>query len=362
MQIKLNELSSSADQFRTLKTQLDDKAEILEHIISKYRDLTVFNRYVSQIYTVRNEIFEEREHCEQFRMALESIRNLCETREHRIVDKCEGVQTISIKSNVTVEDLTNVSSAVSGVMNGTGATEPFDIMEMQKASLEGMSTFKDIEKSLGIVGDFSEIYELFGGENKFIELLGEYSEEIKNLDVLKTLGYIADSFGLVDALNSGDADKVEKLLVKYGEKGIGKLLKSTIGLDGFTGAMYISIGLNAGENLVEEITEFQTDPSLGSFAGIIWGASGGAIFDTSADIAKDAMDLVFTLTGNEFDEKGFDMAMDYLSNEMEMVVEAVGDGIEDGIKYVGDTITGFADSVWDGICNAGETIASWLPW
>ena len=362
MQVKLNELSNSADQFRTLKIQLDNNAEVLEHIIAKYRDLTTFNRYISQIYTVRNEIFEEREHCEQFRTALDSIRNLYEASERRIVDRCEGVKTTSVKVDVTVADLTNVSAAVSGVMQGTGATEVFDIEEMHKASLEGMSAIKDIEASLGFVGDFSEIYELFGGENKFIELLGEYSEEIKKLDVLKSVGYVADSFNLIDALNNGDADKVEKLLVKYGEKGIGKLLKSTLGLDGFTGALYISIGLNAGKNLVEEITEFQADPSLGSFAGIIWGASGGALFDVSADIAKDAMDLVVTLTGNEFNEEGFDMAMDYLSDEIEMVVESVGDGIEDGIKYVGDTITGFVDSAWDGICNAGETIASWLQW
>lgn len=127
MQVKLNILSQSSEEFNMLKAQLESNAEDLNRIIAEYRDLTSFSRYTNQINRVKKEIYEEAAHCSQFKTALESIRNLCEATENRIVDRCEGVRAVSMETEIGVEDLNGLSAAVSNIMKLE--TEPIEIIE-----------------------------------------------------------------------------------------------------------------------------------------------------------------------------------------------------------------------------------------
>ena len=225
-----------------------------------------------------------------------------------------------------------------------------------------LDMLKNMKSQLGTVEDISENYSMFGGESAFMKILGEYAEAVGDLNILKTAGYLGDCSNLLEALEGGDADKIEDLMVKYGKKGMGKLLDSATGVGGITGATYVSIGVSAGENFVEEIKEFNAEPSLGSLAGIVWGATGGAMWDAGAELAKDGLDLVYTILGKDFDEADFDMAMDFVSNAMETLVEDVANGIGNIGTAAVDAASGIAEAVWDGACNIGKTVASWFDW
>lgn len=86
------------------------------------------------------------------------------------------------------------------------------------------------------------------------------------------------------------------------------------------------------------------------------------MWDAGAELAKDGLDLVYTILGKDFDEADFDMAMDFVSNAMETLVEDVANGIGNIGTAAVDAASGIAEAVWDGACNIGKTVASWFDW
>lgn len=359
MQVKLNVLNESANEFGYLKTQLESIAEELNRIISKYGDITCFQTYANQMHKERKSIQEQGKYCGQFKAALEGIRNIYEQCESGIIDKCEEVQGQSIEAEVVQENLSGLSVEMSELLKSGKGTEN---TELYMYSDEVLDMLKDMKSQMGTIEDISEIYAMFGGESEFVKVLGEYAEKVGGLNILKTAGYLGDCSSIVEALESGDTEKIEKLLVKYGKKGMGKLLKSATGVSGITGSTYISLGVNAGENLIEEVIELYEEPSLGSLAGAVWGVTGGAMWDAGAELAKDGLELFYAIGGKEFDEADFDMAMDFVGNAMESLVEGVADGIAGIGAAAMDTAAGIAGAAWEGVCNMGKTVASWFEW
>lgn len=362
MKVQFDTLRESENGFASLKTRLHNNVSEINQIITKYRDIESFANHVSQMYAVRNQLWEAGKLCSQFRNALCSIRGLYDECEGHIVERCEEVRTFAVSPDLEAGQMAGGGAAALGDSSGTGETSFLDGERAVLGILDAADTLKDVKSQLGTIEDLSEIIELFGGENEFAQILGEYADEIGKADILKASGYMVDGSKLLDVLENGNTDALESLLLKYGKKGATKLLKTTSGVEGFTGATYISLAVNAGENFAGEMKEFVESPSLGALAGAVWGATGGALWDAGAEVAKDGLDLVYTIFGKEFDESDFDAAMDFVSEGLETIVESAGNVVEMVGTAVIDGAVEVAGAAWEGICNVGETVASWFSW
>ncbi|MCD8361604.1 MAG: hypothetical protein LUC98_01375 [Lachnospiraceae bacterium] len=207
-------------------------------------------------------------------------------------------------------------------------------------------------------------------DNEFLGTVSMMSKEMGDFAIFKVAGWMDDGKDLIEAIEKGDADSVEDLIEKYVKKGIKTLTSGTTLPKGVVGATYINIAWNAGENLIDSATEFGEDPSLATAASAVWAVTGEALFDTGTDLAETGLELVYSVVGKEFDGDDFEEAMEclgslvnpisWITGENSVVVNAVGDVINNTLDDLQDSVNCIASTVAEGAVNAGKTVAAWI--
>lgn len=202
------------------------------------------------------------------------------------------------------------------------------------------------DKNIDGLKDYAGLYDLFH-DSKNAELLYQGMKDVGDTPFMKTAGYILDGKDLVEALESGDIDKLESLCEKYLKKGV----KAGTKISGPTASIYTDLGWYIGKNAIEEFKEILENPSLGA---ICYGAVkvyGKSLFQTGTDLAEDALDFFLGLGGGEVDKNDFQQAMDYLWNHP-----------TDALAATGEVIAGGAEKIGKAVLKGTKWLTSWIKW
>lgn len=418
MEVKLNILESSSESYLRLRQRLNNSAQELGSIASSYRDITSVGSKVGRINSIKSKVETYAVRCGSFSQALERIEVLYQECENRISDECDGVRRISADTTTSMQDMLDIAKKVGAVLGGSlGAAGIIGGVTSGgfgggsggggfRGSGSAWDTFwssgltGNLEDFIGDLADFKstsgrlesvlEYIDYFGGSE-----LAEYFGKIGGNGIFDVAGYLDDYDELVEAWNSGDADGVRDLIDKYAKKVAGKVVPGS----GLVGNIYGELAWNFGSNLGDGILEFIEEPSFEGACEVIWNSTAGAFWETGTDLGKDVLQLWHTLTGTEFDEADYDMAMDWLGNAITDTVagaanalidvggqviegaaaagEAVGEAIAEGVSAAGEAIaegvsaagdaiakgvSAVGDAIGDAAKGIGDTISSWLPW
>lgn len=338
-------------EIRTIVEQQAQTMNQVEQTIAKVLmnldiQISATDNIKQSLNSLKNSSSKEREMLTRMSSALINVNDEFQATDHGLLDKARDVNyaldyiiadaITGFSEEFPLEILTKMMSTGSlSTIFGAFATLTTPINLHLLFDDTAWDILDAINKTSGILkdtADYSEwIEKLFGSE-----MFGEISDflgDVKKNDYFKVAGYLGDGKKLVDALGKGDADAIEKLIEKYGKKGIKTGIKLVTGhkVTGVVNSVYLDLAWNLGENSAESIREFIDDPSLNTAVSGLWNMTAGTIFDAATGLAEDALSYVADLTESEFDADDFGNAMDYLWNHPVESLVATGEVIADGV-------------------------------
>lgn len=342
---------------------------IVEEVQSNYTSLSTQNWVAgtrNKLLTVINEAKNNNVSLTQLLNALETSKREFHSCEIRLSGKGSSSVDIATEmgmysSRVAYEDSLEIGagSVTTEELRDTVASngDGYTLAALLTTTGFGLDYLKEFGSNLG---DFKDLFGLWGvlADSENALKVYEGIKEVKDATIFKVSGYINDGRDLVNALESGDADKLEGLIDKYGKKA----LKAASGASGPTSGIYIDLGYTAIKNFSDSTQAFVKDPSFNTFMAGVWNTTGMAFIDTGVGLAEDTLDFVYKLFGKEFDKVDFHNAMDFLGNTVVDTAKNIGEDIG---SFIGETIINTEKVISAGkkaIKKAGETVAKWIGW
>ena len=344
MHVRLSRMESGKESYRNMKSQMRNSASQVESIASKYRGISCIDSRLGKLASIREEIKTCADQCGQIEAVLSTVTYLYDSCENRIIDRLEGVRPINAEIPSGMQTTMDLSMLLSGYESGEVSES--ELTELFTALFGPVEVIDDWSANAKLIGKWADLF----GDFKFTKYLKEYADLIGKGTIFDIAGYLDDSKDLIEALNKGDLEEIEKIAQKWGAGFINKSLYSGGSvLKGIEGGVYLDFAWNLGKDITEKGSEFLQDPSIGSLAGFLWESVvenyGQAIWKEGTKLASGTISLVSDLVGWDFDEDDFNDAMDFLGGAFEDVYNDT----KEAVAYAGEQI-------WNGISSA----ASWF--
>lgn len=333
MQVKTDGLQQAANAFSQMQGQLDNSVSQLGRFSSRYGDITSVAARLGEVQSVRQQLELQAGQFGQCGQVLKNVSDLYQNTERKIADYCDGMkQTFSY-------------STVYGAGQSIGNTESWGEWNLEDFLEANSDMLKIIKDPLSNVKELLDAADELFGTDEFLEEFKDLLDDMKGSKFLKVADYINKGKKLLEHWNKGDADAVEKDLTGFLKKGAKKLS----GLSGTEGGVYLNWGVNMGKEFAEGMKNITEDPSIGTIAGTAWNATIGsyadALWESGSDLGATITKVAYGLVGAEFDQKDYDMAMDYLKG-------VIQDCTSGTVNMMLDT----GSKMWQG----AEMAASWF--
>ena len=332
MRVKTDGMQQVANAFSQMQGQLDNSVSQLGRFSSRYGDITAVAARLGEVQSVRQQLELQAGQFGQCGQVLRNAFDFYQETERKIIDYCDGMeQTFSY--NTAYEKGQSAGNTVSWTM---------DLDDFLEANSDMLKIIKEPLSNVKELLDVSD--ELFGTD-KFLEEFKDLLDDMKGSKFLKVADYINRWKKLIEHWNQGDVDAVEKDLTGLLKKGA----KKVFGLSGTEGGVYLNWGMNMGKEFAEGMKNITENPSVGTIAGTAWnvtlGSYADALWESGTDLGATGLKVAYGLVGAEFDQKDYDLAMDYLK-------DVVRDCASGTINMMLDTST----KIWNGT----QTVASWF--
>ena len=300
MWVKTDGLQQAANAFSQMQGQLDNSVSQLGRFSSRYGDITSVAARLGEVQRVRQQLELQAGQFGQCGQVLRNVSDLYQNTEQKIVNYCDGMeQTFSYNT---------AYGAGQSAANTVSWVGP-DLDDLLDANSDML---KIIKEPLSNVKELLDVADVLFGTAEFLEEFKDLLDDMKGSSFLKIADYINKGKKLVEHWNQGDADAVEKDLTGFLKKGAKKLS----GLTGTEGGVYLNWGVNMGKEFAEGMKNITENPSVGTIAGTAWnvtlGSYADALWESGTDLGATITKVAYGLAGAEFDQKDYDLAMDYL--------------------------------------------------
>lgn len=315
------EIAIDYSQLNLLLSELEHHASTIDTLLGQISHSQI-QSYPS-LKTVREDLQTQCRDVRQLKIMLEAVLGEYSTTENRLCTFSSSGHTQT--STTTYVEETNVDQTLSGSPQNLQSLFAGTALDFLGCASKATSFMKDAE-------DYSEWIDVLFDSDMFGDI-SNFLSEINKSDIFKITGYLGDGKKLIEALNSGNIDALESLAEKYLKKGTKSGIKMITGikLSGVISSVYLDLGWNLGENVVENTRYFIENPSVETGLSSIWNITAGTLFDTGTDLAEDLLSFVGDITGQGFDADDFGNAMDYLWQHPIKSAVATGEVIIDGV-------------------------------
>lgn len=270
-----------------------------------------------------------------------------------LLDQINHAETVLTPSALTLSAMTALSgvTAAGALFHATPSSTKdnvslSDLWDNIKTGSSRVKGIKSLAELIDVLSKYKGIDDFIGG-----------LKELTGTTVFKSVGWTKDAHELIASWNNGDADAVEKLLVKYIKKGS----TTAFGLSGFVGTIVGNLGWNLGENLID-IDQYanpmtRTDSAVVGYCKYAWHVTGGTLIESTTETAYDIVDKLDGVFGWDVD-KAYENAVGKSG------IEGVFEGTKQIYNYFKEDFSGGVQVVGDTVCAWGkdvvDSIGSWF--